>query len=48
MLVSVWPSLLGSLLLSLLFFVIGHPFRSHTRYTEKPYFESLTSQEPPE
>ncbi len=47
-LVSVLPSLLGSLLLSLLFFVIGHPFRSLTTYTEKPYFESLTSQEPPE
>lgn len=45
---SLLPSLLGSLLLALLFSLISHPFRSFSRYGEQTYFESLTPPEPPE
>jgi hypothetical protein len=45
---SLLPPLLGSLLLALLFSLMGHPFRRFRRYAEQTYFESLTPQEPPE
>jgi hypothetical protein len=45
---SLLPSLLGSLLMALLFSLMGHPFRRFSRYAEQTYFESLSPQEPPE
>ena len=45
---SLLPSLLTSLLLALIFPVIGRPHRGLNRFGEKTYFESISPQDPPE